>query len=248
MTEHLHKPQRSDKTAPSEGASTPPNAEKVPVLDVELLPEVVSELAAASEQHEQQLSELAGVVSELGGISATLRDEVHSLREYIVELQDSLVQRANLNRPNRWAWKFLTHDEAAQLWSELRWFVDYFIERYPLSLDVSIPSCWYRHTVAVDELTDLYAAWREAYCSIDQPSDAMTAWRNRWLWPTLHTLHSHADWRECKAQRQHVESAARQHATDGEFDDFMMQDLRARTGSRRSDLPWHAAGTSQLRR
>src|SRR5690349_16346239 len=126
-----------------------PPGDEVPELDVELLPAVVSDLAAASERHAHQLAELAGVVSELGGAVAAARDEIQSLRGSVVELQERLIERAHLTRPNRWAWEFLSPDEAAQLWLELRWFVDYFIKRYPLSSDVSIPPCWYRHTVAV---------------------------------------------------------------------------------------------------
>lgn len=225
---------------PARAGRTRPPVEDVPVLDVEFLPEVVSDLAATSELHDHQLAELAGVVSELGGSVATVRDETQSLREFLLELQDSLVERVNLSRPNRWAWGFLTRAEAAQLWSELRWFVDYLITRYPLSSDVRIPPCWYRHTVAVDELTDLYAAWRHAYCSGDQPSDEMTAWRNRWLWSTLQNLHVHADWKECKAQRRHVAPAARQEPTDDSFQDFVTQDLNERPDERGSRLPWSA--------
>jgi hypothetical protein len=94
------------------------------------------------------------------------------------------------------------------------------------------------NSVAVVELTDLYAAWRYAYCSGDKPSDAMTAWRNRWLWPTLHTLHAHADWKECKAQRQHVAPAARQVPTDSGFDDFVSQDLSQRPDQIPPRRPW----------
>lgn len=233
-------PDPSDEAVVRERKRTRPPVEDVPVLDVEFLPDVVSDLASTSELHDHQLAELAGVVSELGGSVAMSRDQIQAFREFLLELQESLVERVNLSRPNRWAWGFLTRDEAAQLWGELRWFVDHLITRYPLSSDVSIPPCWYRHTVAVDELTDLYAAWRHAYCSGDQPSDEMTAWRNRWLWPTLQNLHAHADWRECKAQRQHVEPAARQEPTDDGFLDFVAQDLNERPGERRSSLPWTA--------
>lgn len=225
-----------------ERTSARPPVEDVPELDVELLPGVVSDLASASELHDRQLAELGGVVSELGGFAATAREEIASLREFLLELQKGLVEREGLSRPNRWVWTFLPRDQAAQLWRELRWFVDHLITRYPLSSDVSVPPCWYRHTVAVDELTALYAAWRQAFCSGDQPSDEMTAWHNRWLWPTLHTLHSHADWKECKAQRQHVAPAARQDRTDDDFDDFVARDLSERPDERRSDLPWSTDG------
>ncbi|MEU3650983.1 hypothetical protein AB0E59_47040 [Lentzea sp. NPDC034063] len=238
MAENPLEPLESGDDLQARAGRTRPPAQEVPVLDVEFLPEVVSDLASTSELHDHQLAELAGVVSELGGSVATVRDETQSLREFLLELQESLVERVNLRRPNRWAWGFLARDEAAQLWSELRWFVDYLIARYPLSSDMRIPPCWYCHTVAVDELTALYAAWRHAYCSGDQPSDEMIAWRNRWLWPTLQNLHAHADWRECKAQRQHVAPAARQELTDDSFHDFVTHDLDERTDERSTPLPW----------
>lgn len=248
MTETPLDPPESGDDLPARASRARPPVEDVPILDVEFLPEVVSDLASTSELHDHQLTELTGVVSELGGSVATVRDDTKSLREFLLELQESLVERVNLSRPNRWAWGFLTRDEAAQLWGELQWFVDYLITRYPFSSDVRVPPCWYRHTVAVDELTDLYAAWRHAYCSGDQPSDEMTAWRNRWLWPTLQNLHAHADWKECKAQRQHVAPAARQEPTDDGFHDFVAHDLDERPGERRSGLPWSTSHRPPSRR
>lgn len=228
---------------PGPGQDSPTGAEpdevdEVPVLPVEMLPEVVADLASASEQHTRQLADLGGAVSELGGLASTTADDVAVLREIVQELHLTLAERADLTGPSRWAWEFLSREEAAQLWAETRWFVDYLSLRYPLSTELSIPPCWYRHTVAVDELSDLYAAWREAYCSGDRPSDAMTGWRNRWFWPTLHTLSSHADWRECKAQREHVEPTARQEPTDSQFDDFVARDLAQRPRRPPMDLPW----------
>jgi hypothetical protein len=211
---------------------------EVPVLDLAVLPEVVSDLAAATERHTNQFVELAGVVSELGGRAATNADKIEELRDTLFELQAELVERVDLVRPSRWAWEFLTQEQAAQLWSETRWFVDYLARRYPLSTEVSIPACWYRHTVAVDELSALYAAWREAYCSGDRPSDAMTSWRHRWFWPTLQTLNTYADWRECKAQRKHVDPTARQEPTGREFDDFVKRDLDRRPQQSPKNLPW----------
>ncbi|MFD9701267.1 hypothetical protein [Lentzea sp. NPDC059081] len=217
-------------------ARTP--AEDVPVLDLELLPQVVSELASTSEQQAHRLADLTGTVSELGGTIATALDELESVRAFLLELHTNLADREDLSRLNQWTWVALDRDQAAQLWRELRWFVDHLVARYPLSSDVSIPPCWYRHTVAVDELTDLYAAWRMAYSSGDRPSEEMIAWRTRWMWPSLHTLHSHADWRECKAQRQHVEPTARQDPTDPDFDDFVEHYLATTPPEQRRDLPW----------
>lgn len=202
----------------------PDNPDDIPLIDESMLPEVVIELAATSERHTAQLDTLDAQVSALG--------------EAFQAVEESLTDQVDLAHPSRWAWEFLTQEEASQLWRETRWFVDYLIRRYPLASEVSIPPCWYRHTVAVDELSDGYAAWRETYCSGDRPSTAMTAWRDRWLWPMLHRLATHADWRECKERREHVEPTARQDGTDDQFDQFVDADLASRPAQRPKDLPW----------
>lgn len=216
----------------------PQAPEEVPVLDEEMLPEVVTELAVTSEQHTWRLDELGGQLGELDGRVSGQAGELQALDEAFKLLEESLTEKVDMARPNRWAWEFLTQDEAKQLWTETRWFVDYLIRRYPLASEVSIPPCWYRHTVAVDELSDVYAAWREAYCSGNRPSTAMTAWRDRWLWPMLHRLASYADWRECKERRTHVEPTARQDRTDKDFDAFVDADLAQRPTKRAKELPW----------
>jgi hypothetical protein len=198
--------------------------DELPLLDESMLPEVVTELAATSEKHTAKLG--------------ALDTRVDTLDEAFQALEESLTERVNLARPSRWAREFLTQDETAQLWRETRWFVDYLIRRYPLSSEISIPPCWYRHELAVDELDAVYAAWREAYCSSSRPSTAMTAWRDRWLWPALQRLAAHADWRECKDARQHVDPTARQDLTDDGFADFVAADVAARPLARSRDLPW----------
>jgi hypothetical protein len=202
----------------------PDNPDDIPMLDESMLPEVVTELVATSDEQRVKLGSLA--------------TQVESLDEAFRALEESLIERVNLARPSRWAWEFLTQDETAQLWGETRWFVDYLIRRYPLVSEVSIPPCWYRHTVAVDELSDLYAAWREAYCSSSRPSSAMTAWRDRWLWPVLNRLSTYANWRECKETRKHVEPSARQDLTDDEFGRFVQADIANRPQARSRVMPW----------
>ncbi|CRK56993.1 hypothetical protein [Alloactinosynnema sp. L-07] len=198
--------------------------EDVPVLDESMLPEVVAELS--------------GQMHRLDDHVAAHDEHLRALHESFEALENSLTEKVNLARPNRWAWEFLTREQATQLWAETRWFADYLIRRYPLPSEVSIPPCWYRHSVAVDELSDVYAAWREAYCSGDRPSTAMTAWRDRWLWPMLHRLASYADWRECKERRRHVDPTARQQSTDDEFADFVTADVETRPEKTPMVLPW----------
>lgn len=203
-----------------------------------MLPEVVAELADTSELHTRQLNELGAWASEMGGQSATHAESIGALRETLLLLEANLLDQADMARPSRWAWQFLNRTEAEQLWREVRWFVDAFTARYPLSAEVSLPPCWYRHPLAVDELTAVYAAWREAFCGGNRPSTAMAAWWDRWLWPMLNRLAVHADWRECKGSRQHVEPSARQELTDGEFDQYMQDEVSRRPERRPKDLPW----------
>ncbi|OXM44245.1 hypothetical protein CFP71_40540 [Amycolatopsis thailandensis] len=216
----------------------PGDDDDVPVVDIEMVPEVVAELAATAEQHSTVLRELSGLVSELGGQATTQSEELAALHTGFETLEAALAEQADMTQPSRWAWEFLNQEDAAQLWRETRWFVDYLTRRYPLGTEVSIPPCWYRHTVAVDELSDLYAAWREAYCRSDRPSSAMTSWRDRWLWPCLTRLAAHASWRECKESRRHVEPIARQEPTDSEFESYVAGTVASRPELNEQILPW----------
>lgn len=205
--------------------------DEVPILDEAMLPEIVTELATASERHTWRLVALG---NQLDGQAEALE----ALEETFKVLEKGLTEKIELIRPSRWAWEFLTQDEATQLWQETRWFVDYLVRRYPLVSEVSIPPCWYRHTIAVDELSDVYAAWREAFCSSDRPSTEMTAWRDRWLWPMLHRLASYAGWRECKERRLHVEPSARREGTDEGFAEFVETDVAMRPEIRAETYAW----------
>ncbi|RSM80604.1 hypothetical protein DL991_10870 [Amycolatopsis sp. WAC 01375] len=222
----------------TEPPEPPDDDTSVPVVDIEMVPEVVAELAATTEQHEELLRELGGIVAELGGQAATQSEELTALHTGFHKLEKTLVDQTNVAQPSRWAWEFLNRDAAAQLWKETRWFVDYLTRRYPFGTEVSLPPCWYRHTIAVDELSDLYAAWREAYCGSDRPSSAMTAWRDRWLWPCLTRLAAHANWRECKESRRHVEPIARQDPTDSEFESFVAANVARHPELDDQNLPW----------
>ncbi|SEP53980.1 hypothetical protein [Amycolatopsis saalfeldensis] len=216
----------------------PEDEEPLPLLAPELLPEVVTELASTSEQHERQLGKLDATVSALDGTVTEQSDVLEQLTTTFAAFEEGLIEKVNQAKPSRWAWGWLTQDEARALWGETRWFVDWFIGRYPLTSAVSIPPCWYRHTVAVDELSDVYAAWREAYCGTSRPTTAMIAWRDRWLWPAITRLAAHANWRECKENRQHVEPSARQDLTDPDFEQFVDDDIAKRPEVRTKDMPW----------
>jgi len=89
-----------------------------------------------------------------------------------------------------WAWRGLGPGRRRELLTELREWVDWLITRYELRGEAqTIPPCWYRHPVAVEELTALMVAWHAAYTADEgAPSDALINWHDRWLWPALHRL------------------------------------------------------------
>ncbi|HET7475205.1 MAG TPA: hypothetical protein VFJ97_04175 [Dermatophilaceae bacterium] len=99
-----------------------------------------------------------------------------------------------------WAWRHLTPEQARDLFTQLRDFVDWVIARYDLRGEAhTIPGCWYRHPVAVEELTALMVAWYAAYpAQATRASDAPAGWHERWLWPTLRRLNLElTTWTKC---------------------------------------------------
>lgn len=118
--------------------------------------------------------------------------------------------------PSRWSWHHVRDRERAQLWAELRSFVDWLIDRYQPTGDVRIPPCWYRHPVAVEELTALMVAWRGAYCTSERPSERIVSWHMNCLWPTLERLAKRARWSQCGAGHKPPESVVAA-LTDGDF-------------------------------
>ncbi|WP_156753502.1 hypothetical protein [Actinokineospora pegani] len=209
---------------------------EVPVLDASVLPDLVADLARAGELHHRRLDILRAALlatdARLGEVDAVVAD-----------LAEPLSEVADPTRPSRWAWPLQDRATAEQLWREVRWFVDHRTGRYPLSTELSLPPCWYRHTIAVDELTDLYAAWREAYFAGDRPTSTMLTWRDRCLWPSLTRLATAADWRECKAAKTHVPPTARQLPIDNDFEQHLEADLATRPEAPPQDWPWSPAET-----
>ena len=113
---------------------------------------------------------------------------------------DSLSRRLGATKDGPWTWRTLGPARTRELFIELRDWVDWLVPRYDLRGEHhTIPPCWYRHPVAVEELTALMVAWRAAY-SVDEaaPSDALINWHDRWLWPTLHRLNTQSrTWAKC---------------------------------------------------
>lgn len=91
---------------------------------------------------------------------------------------------------SRFVWRHLDQAAAADLWAELADWVQWLRERY--NLGSVIPKCWYRHPVAVEELTALMSAHTAAYQQHYGPKgvlihdhDLMSGWHRDALAPAL---------------------------------------------------------------
>ena len=112
---------------------------------------------------------------------------LESLEAVAQTITDQLLQ-APAGGP--WAWRHLGPSQTRALFIELRDWVDWLITRYELRGEAeTIPGCWFRHPVAVEELTALMVAWKAAYAPKESsPTDSLINWHDRWLWPTLARL------------------------------------------------------------
>jgi len=116
---------------------------------------------------EENLSELVDVVARLNSSVKTLAGKI-----------DPPAGRDT--RPSRWAWRHATADQATWLWSGLVPWVRWLIDTYPTPTRDLTP-CWHRHPDAVEELTALWAAWRDAYHGSDRDRSDPAHWHDRWL-------------------------------------------------------------------
>jgi hypothetical protein len=72
------------------------------------------------------------------------------------------------------AWRTMTADQAAEAWRTLFDFVDWMTRRY--DLHDTLPPCWFRHGIFIEELHALYLAWAGAYLHpTARPTDP-TSW------------------------------------------------------------------------
>jgi hypothetical protein len=81
-------------------------------------------------------------------------------------------------------WPTLHGDRRTAMWRTLCEFVDELVDRH--SLEQFVRPCWYRHPMAVEELTALWSARQNAYSA---PSDAsMPSWWHDVLWAAQQRL------------------------------------------------------------
>ncbi len=145
------------------------------------------------------------------------------------------------NTPSRWSWAHLDVDAAGQLWDELIDFVCWLDDRYlrhQAGPSLRLKACWYRHPVAVEELTALLAAWQAVYCPPgddpetepvnNSPTGALVRWHD-FLWSTLQRLRDCAGWNECEPATGHRERDGRYDPDlRAGLDEFLAEDLAGR--------------------
>ena len=109
-------------------------------------------------------------------------------------------------------WATLPPDRAVKLWKELGKFVAWLDGRYLTNLadpSYRLPACWYRHPIAVEELTALMVAHHAAYDTRSaKASSALVDWHQRALWLTLDSLRLRAGLAGCRDRNEHREPHA----------------------------------------
>ena len=77
-------------------------------------------------------------------------------------------------------WTRMDPAEAREAWAILRgWLAEVVFTRYD-ELAEAIRPCWYRHAEAVEQLSWLCAAWRQAYLSEESSVSLAGEWHIRW--------------------------------------------------------------------
>ncbi len=113
----------------------------------------------------------------------------------LTELLDEISQELDGEPPGGpWLWRLLPPEDAAALAAELGEWVSWLHERYiryAPSTEYGLPACWFRHPVAVEELTALMVAHQAAYSQRARKKSAELAyWHEVHLWPCLRRLNA----------------------------------------------------------
>ena len=133
-----------------------------------------------------------------------------------------------------WAWAHLDSEEQRALFEELREWVDWMVVRYHVSNEAyRLQPCWYRHPVAVEELTALMVAWKAEY-SQPKASTGLTTWHSQSLWPALLRLNNDLKlFTACQREGAHVAKDVEPEVTDDlDFAAFLGAPVEAITGKR----------------
>ncbi|MCY7287329.1 MAG: hypothetical protein LH624_03535 [Cryobacterium sp.] len=107
-------------------------------------------------------------------------------------------------------WAKLSSVDAEKLWKELGDFVSWLDAHYLVHLNnpgLGLPACWYRHPIAVEELTALMVSHRAVYVTRSAvATSALVDWHQRSLWPTLDSLRQNQVFNGCRSKEGHRDS------------------------------------------
>lgn len=110
-------------------------------------------------------------------------------------------------------WAKLQPAESTKLCNELGEFVAWLDARYLTNLadpSYRLPACWYRHPIAVEELTALMVSHRAAYSTrTAKVTSSLVDGHQRSLWPTLDSLKLRAGLAGCRDRSEHREPHTR---------------------------------------
>jgi hypothetical protein len=155
----------------------------------------VARLATEVASLRRTVSDLTTKVGDVEQVRAT----VEELSEGVADLASrvtKLVSSPSLDRRPRPYWlPALRGERAERAWRELgQWVEDVVVGRYQRS----VKPCWYRHSLAVDQLAACYLSWSAAYLEDAVPT-APAEWHDRWF-PHLMRLVD-ADTKACTARK-----------------------------------------------
>jgi hypothetical protein len=142
--------------------------------------------------------EVADLSSKAGDVEG-LRQNVDDLSGGVADLAERvtrLIGSPSLDaRPRPFWLPSLQGERAEHAWRVLgRWVEEVVVNRYQRS----VKPCWYRHSLAVDQLAACYLAWSAAYLEDALPT-APAEWHDRWF-PHLMRLVD-ADTKACTASK-----------------------------------------------
>lgn len=190
--------------------------------------------------------------TEMGERFADLTEKMEETRKEVSTLHDLVTE---LPAGGPWLWEALGPQAQRELWTELDAFVSWLqnrILRHNSSRLNWLPSCWYKHPDAVEQLTALMVAHKASYNpKMTTASHSLVDWFHRCLWPTMEVIKSRGTFKYCIEQREHKEVVPAGEMLAGSADFAAFVDATVpETESDESDgevLPWSVdRGTGEV--
>lgn len=201
----------------SEGAGTFEELLEVITADVD------KRLASSEQRNATVVNALSGRIGEMDtqvrDHLAELVGKVEETRKEVSTLHDLVT---DLPAGGPWLWDVLEPEAQRALWTELDAFVSWLqnrILRHNSSRLNWLPSCWYKHPDAVEQLTALMVAHKASYNpKMTTASHSLVDWFHRCLWPTMEVIKSRGTFKYCIELREHKEVAPAGHMDPGSAD------------------------------